>query len=553
MNTPTDPEPNLGWGAGFIPFHPNGAFRMPVKTAEVARQAIRGAGVTLVSSGATVAVQIIATIVLGRLLAPADFGVVAMVTTFSLLLTNFGLNGFTEAVLQREEINHTLISNLFWICSGFALLLSLGFAACSVLLAGFYHNPLVGPVVDWVAVAIFATGCSAVHLALLRRAMLFPRISANDIISRAVSVLVSVLLAWAHFRYWALVGGIIAQALSQAIGAWFMCRWIPSSPRRVTGTGSMVRFAFNVYARFTFSYLSRNTDNLLVGWRFGAQTLGFYKKAYDLFALTVTQTTAPLTNVAVSALSRFPPRSVQYRGALLNSLEVTAFVGMGAGACLTLIGEDVIRVVLGPGWTPAGRLFTFFGPGIGMMLLYATHGWIHLSIGRPDRWLRWGIIEYVTVVLLFVLGLHWGPEGVAKAWTMSFWLLTVPALWYAIRPIELGIGPVIAAVWKYAVGSLAAGAGATLLVRGFLAAVPGSTAAFARMFVSSCVFVILYLSSVILLHRGLAPLYLLGRVLREMRPGKRPAQSEDAYRREVRLPLFSGQEQSETLGLGSDK
>jgi PST family polysaccharide transporter len=509
--------------AAFRPFRSTGQFWMPGEGSETQHRAIRGAGVTLVSSGANLGLQIIATIVLARLLQPADFGLVAMVTTFSLLLTNFGLNGFTEAVLQREEIDHTLASNVFWICTAAGLILTLGFAASASRLAGLYHNPLVQPVGIGVSIAILITGSSVIHLALLKRAMLFSWLSANDIASRAVSVFLSVFLAWAGYRYWALVAGIIAQPLAQAIGAWFLCRWVPGLPRRVVGTGSMSRFAINVYARFALNYFARNTDNLLVAWCFGAQTLGFYKKAYDLFALSVTQTTAPLTNVAVSALSRFKPRSIQYQQALLSSLAVTAFVGMGGGACLTLVGRDVIRVLLGPGWAPAGRLFTFFGPGIGIMLMYTTHGWIHLSIGKADRWFLWGIFECGVAALLLVLGLHWGPEGVAAAWTVSFWVLTIPALWYALRPIDLGIGLVISAVWKYVVGSLVAGGVTVVLMRSFLAATPGSSAAVERIVVNSSVLLSLYLGSVILLHRGTAPLHLLRRILRDMILGRRPS------------------------------
>src|ERR1019366_5037121 len=102
----------------------------------------------------------------------------------------------------------------------------------------------------------------------------------------------------------------------------------------------------------------------------------------------------------------------------------------------------------GPGWEPAGRIFTFFGPGIGVMLIYYVHSWIHLSIGKADRWFRWGLIEVTATCLLFVLALRWGAVGIAAAWTASFWILTIPALWYAGRPIHFGIGPVLAAVWK---------------------------------------------------------------------------------------------------------
>lgn len=472
------------------------------------------------SQGLMVAIQMIATVVLARLLTPGDFGLVTMVTTFSLLLSNFGWNGFTEAVVQREEIDHFLASNLFWINVGAGFLLTVGFAAAGSLLARFYHDPLVARVAVGVSLTIIITSGSVLHLALLKRAMRFPVVSANDVFARAVSVTASILLAWAGWGYWALVAGTVAQALAASIGAWTLCRWVPSLPRRIAGTASMVRFALHVYGRFTVNYCARNMDNLLVGWRFQAQALGFYKKAYDLFALSGSLLTSSLTVVAVSFLSRFNPRSIQYRQYLLSALSVVAFVGMGVGADLTLVGKDLIRLLLGPRWEESGRIFTFFGPGIGVMLLYYMHGWIHLSIGRADRWFRWGIVEFAFTGLLFILGLPWGPVGVAMAWTASFWILTIPAFWYAGRPIQFGVTPVLAAVWKYLVASLLAGCACAAIIREIpsLLGAAGAVGALARIVTTSLLFATLYLGAIILLHQGCAPLDQMAGLVREMIP-----------------------------------
>jgi PST family polysaccharide transporter len=289
----------------------------------------------------------------------------------------------------------------------------------------------------------------------------------------------------------------------------------------------MVRFAMSTYGRFIANYCTWNLDNLLVGWRFGPVSLGFYKKAYDLFSLPASQLVAPLTSVVVSTLSRLNRDSAQYRRYLLSALGLTAFVGMGVGADLTLVGRDVIRLLLGPGWEESGRIFTFLGPGIGAMLLYYTHGWVHLSIGRADRWLRWGIVEFTVTGLLFVAGLPWGPVGIAVAWTLSFWILTIPALWYAGRPIQLGIATVIAAVWKYLLASLLAGSASVVISRqlpSFVAA-SGSIVALAHIAMISALFGILYLGAVILLHRGCAPLYQVAGLLREMLPRGRVLRS----------------------------
>jgi len=512
------------------PFDANGAFRGAVDGDGLRRLAIQGAGVTVLAQSLGFAIQMIATVVLARLLTPADFGLVTMVTTFSLLLMNFGLNGFTEAVLQREEIDHALASNLFWINVGLGLLLTIGFAAAGPLLASFYGDPRVDAVAVAMSVTIFFTSVSVQHLALLKRAMRFSFVSANDILARAVSVAVSILLGWAAWGYWALVAGAVALPLATSIGAWTLCRWVPGLPRRGVGTVPMVRFAMNTYGRFVMDYFARNLDNLLVGWRFGPQPLGFYKKAYDLFVLPANQLSAPLTAVAVSALSRLTRDSTQHGRYFLRALSTLAFVGMGLGAGLTLMGKDLVVVLLGPGWEESGRIFTFFAPGIGIMLLYGTHGWIHLSIGRADRWFRWSVVEFAVTGLLFLLGLPWGPVGIAVAWVVSFWILTIPALWYAGRPARLGIAPVIGAVWKYVLASALAGCASAVIIRGIpsLAAASGSMGAIGRIVVISVLFGALYLCAVILLHRGCAPLSQVAELLRDMVPWGRFSRSSPA-------------------------
>lgn len=515
------------------PFDENGAFLPagPKADADLRQLAVRGAGVTLFSGGVGLAIQIIATVVLARLLTPADFGVVTMVTTFSLLLVSVGQIGFPEAVVQREEMNHALASNLFWINVGGAVLLTIAFAAAGSLLARFYHDVRVAQVAIGTSVTIFLTSTSVLHLALLKRAMRFSAVSVNDIVSRVVSVAVSVLFGWAGWGYWALVAGAIALPLSQTIGAWFWCRWVPGLPRRhVTGTGSTLLFAIHTFGRFGVNYATRNTDNLLIGLSFSAQSLGFYKKAYDLFALSATQFVHSLTLVFVSALRRVKRDSEEYRRSLLGALTVMAFFGMGLGADLTLVGKDLIRVLLGPGWEQSGRIFTFFGPGVGAMCLYYMHGWIHLSIGRADRWFRWGIIEFVVTVLLFLVGLRWGPVGIAIAWTASLWILMVPAISYAGRPIGFGARPLLAAVWRYILASLLAGFLANLIIRQIppLFGALGAIGASVRIIAVTLVLGVLYLSAVVVLHRSFEPLYQMSRLLLEMARWRKPSEWSDA-------------------------
>lgn len=508
-----------------IPFDSSGAFRPRAGNHEIRRLAIRSAASTLSASGLSFATQVISTVILARLLTPASFGLVTMVITFCFLLSNFGLNGFTEAVLQFEEIDCQTVSNLFWINSGCGVVLAVGFAAAGSLLARFYHNPLVVNVVAVLSVVIFIQSTSVIHIALLKRGMCFTATSTNDVLGRVVNTALSILLALRGWGYWALVAGIVAQQFSVMIGAWWLCRWVPSMPRRTGKTGAMVRFAAKVYGQFSLGYTRQNIDNLLVGWQFNAVALGFYKKAYDLFALSASQLTSPLHNVALASLSRLNRDDDRFRRYLASSLGMIAFAGMAMSADLTLVGRDVVRLVLGAKWSESGRIFQLFGPGIGAMLLCSTVGWIHLSIGKPGRWLRWSVVELILTVSLFVAGLSRGPAGVAAAWTISYWTLLIPGFWYAGRPIGIGVSTLITAIWRYAAAALVAGLATAAVIRGTtFSDIPSSTsAALGATVIVSMLFLTLYLGIVILLHGGMAPLRQLASLLRELTPSRKAA------------------------------
>lgn len=509
------------------PFGESGIFQSATETTGLGRQAVRGAGVTVFTSAVGFAVQLVSTAILARLLTPADFGVVTMVTTFSLMLASFGLNGFTEAVIQRDEVTDSLVSNLFWINLAAGIVLTIVFAGAGSLLARFYGDARVTRVAVGMSLTIFLSSLSVQHLALLKRAMLFSAVSRNDLVARVMSVIVSVLLGWAGWGYWALVAGAIGLQLSTSIGAWILCRWIPGRPRRVQETGSVVGFAAHICGRFGINYFARNLDNLLIGWRLGSGALGFYKKAYDLFVLPASQLLSPIAAVVIAALSRSKRDLVQFRRFFTAGIAILAFVGMGIGADLTLIGNDLIRFLLGPGWDTSGRIFTFFGPGIGVMLIYSTNVWIHMSIGRADRMFRWGLFEFVVTAISFVIALPYGSAAIAIAWTVSYWVLIIPAFWYAGKPIGFGISPVIAASWKYLVASLLAGGISAVVIRQMplLLAASGTVGALVRICTTSLLFWTLYLGTVVLIHGGYEPLQQITKLMPDLIPWRKLSRS----------------------------
>jgi PST family polysaccharide transporter len=483
--------------------------------------ALRGTSITLVAQILSFAISTTGTVILARLLTPHDFGLVAMVLSASLLLQGFGTNGFIEATIQREEIDHRQISNLCWINVSINLMLTLAFMALAPAIAWFYREPLLKPIVVALAVSILFGGTSTQHQALLRRHMEFYKIAACDIAAMIASVGVAIALAYRGWGYWALVARWVMAPAATTVAAWVFCGWRPGLPSRGTGTRPMLGYAFNTYGNFVLTYFSRTVDKVLVGRFQGSQALGSYDRAYQFSMLLPSQLYGPLNSVGLPAFSRLASDPPKYRQTFLRLFSMMAFVCMPVSAVLTLTGKDVIFVMLGPQWNSAGEIFSIFGLSIGVMMLYYKHPTLHLSLGTPDRWLRWAIVSSMVTVLLIVIGLPFGARGVAAAYSASFYILIGPALWYAGRPVQLKISSLLSVAWRYSVAALAAGL-VCWFITDRLAVIAGIVMhlnVVVRILVTSALCTSIYLVLVLVLYRSLEPFSQFTKLVRDMIPG----------------------------------
>lgn len=484
------------------------------------QQAVRGSGATVFTRISVYGSQLIGTMVLARLLIPADFGLVAMVTVFANILIEFGILRLAEATIQREQINHQQISTLFWInvalCTALAALL----VVASSLIAWFYQEPRLAAITMVIAGGFIFTGLSIQHMALLQRNMEFYKIAAINITSTIFVDITAIVIAWQGCGYWALVARRIGIPVATAAGLWILCKWRPGLPSTRAGVWPMLKFGINSLGNYTMDYFSRSLDKVLLGWQYDAQSLGYYDRAYHLFVLPVNQLSYPLTSVAVATLSRLHNEPEQFRHYYLSAVTILAFIGMLLSVNLTLVGKDLILLLLGSQWDKAGQIFSFFGPGIGIMIIYGTNGWLHLSLGRADRWFRWGVIAFVTTAIFFVIGLPFGGLGIAVAYVASFYVLIVPCLLYAGSPVNLQLSALVSAIWKYFVSALATASFCWFILYSFelTSNIFISLNTISRIFVSLFFCTFLYLLLVVAFYQSTKPISQFVTLLRDMTP-----------------------------------
>lgn len=473
---------------------------------------------TLVAGrGVNVLVQLASTILLARVLSPHDFGLVAMVTALVLFAPILVDLGTTDASTQKSHITHGEISALFWLNVTIGAALTAIFAAGSGFIGALLGAPELAGIAAILSLTFVMTAVSIQHYALMRRAMEFRRIALIDLSANAISSIVSVIMAFSGWGYWALVAKPIVQLALTAFGAWMSCPWLPGRPRLSSGVRELVGFGLGVTGFTLTDTLSRSADRVALGYFSGAGPLGFFQNAFLLYSNVLSIVTEPAHNIAVSSLSKLRDNLAELRRSWSAALSSMTFFCAPAFAVLAVTGQDLVILLLGQKWAPAGPLLCVFAVRGIANSVERTMGWLHVVAGRSDRWLRWGVFSAACQLAALAAGLPFGAMGVAIAYTGAMFCLFVPALVYAGSPVGIGVRDVLSAAGPQMASAILAVAFALAMQWAFLL----DFSELARLAISIPICVAAYLVIALGVFRVTGPLKLASSLLRDLGPLRR--------------------------------
>jgi PST family polysaccharide transporter len=405
--------------------------------ADLKGRSVRGGLLTLTSQGAQFVIQSIATVVLARLLTPADFGLVAMVVAVTGLAVAFADLGLSEATIQRQEISHEQVSTLFWINVAIGLTLMLVTVALAPALAWFYREPRLKGIACLVSFTFLINGLRVQHEALLKRQMRFSSLAIRDVFSLALGVCIAITMALRGAGYWAIAVLSVSATFCQMALSWLMVRWIPGLPRRNAKVGSLIVFGGNVAVSAVIMTLNRSADNVLIGWHWGAGPLGLYSRAYNLLMLPVRQVSAPARSVTVPAFSRIQGDPERFARYYLRTANLIMWIATPILGFLFVAAQPVIVLVLGHQWREAAPVFQILAFSALVHLLLESAIWLFVSQGQSGRLLKVLLIISPIIVGSYAIGLPFGIKGVALCGSLVLVAILPGVLKYAFRGTQL--------------------------------------------------------------------------------------------------------------------
>lgn len=409
-------------------------------------------------AGGRIAAQIftwLSTLVVIRLLEPADYGLMTLATIFIGFLKLFSELGLAPAVIQAKEIRQDQLQDVFGtiLLLNFSITTILFTAAPSV--SAFFDEPMLSEVLRLLSLQFLLNSFGVLPEALLRRRMEFRGLSLWRLVAAVCSSVLTIVLAWKGYGVWSLVWGNLLNFGLRSAFATLILRWIPIPRLRIRNVVHLVHFGGLVSVAGILDMVSRRADSFIIGKALGKESLGFYSVGLHLAWLPMERVSEVLNQVSLPAFSRIqsdPSLSAQQ---FLKASRIGTFFAVPVSWGMASVAPEAIPLILGSQWTMAILPFQIVCLVMPLRIVATVlepmlqgGGYAKLTLMNACRTLG-------VMIIAFLVGSRAGIVGVSLAWLLAWPLVFNFNLGRSLPMLNLSRRDLIAALSRSWIAGLA--------------------------------------------------------------------------------------------------
>ena len=375
-------------------------------------------------------------IILGRLLTPADYGMVGMLAIFTAITGSLQESGFTAALTNLKEATHREYNAVFWTSTGISILLYLVLYISAPLIADYFHQPGLIPLSRLVFASLLLAGIGIAHAAYMFRNMMNREKAITGFFALVGSGIIGITLALNGYSYWSLAWQQFAYICIINIGRLYYVRWKPSFHIDLSPIREMIGFSSKILITNIINQVNNNILSFIFGRLFTAGAVGNYTQAAKWNTMGHSLISGTMQQVAQPVLASINEEENRQLNVFRKMLRFTAFLSMPAMLGLAFIA-DFIVVLLGEQWTdsvPLLRMLCISGAFLPIHTLYQN---LFISHGRSDTYMWCSVALVITQIVVVMVFATWGIEIMIAAYVVTLILWT--GIWQvlAYRLIQL--------------------------------------------------------------------------------------------------------------------
>lgn len=366
----------------------------------------------------TQGVQFVVAIVLARLLTPADFGLIALVTVFTALANVFVQSGLNTALIQKKNADNLDFSTVFYASFAIAMLLYGLLFVSAPLIADFYNGQTkLIPVIRVLGTILLLGAINSVQEAYIARNMMFKKLFYRSIGAIIPSGIFGVTLAYLNFGIWALVGQQLMNSCLICVVMWFTVKWRPQLAFSFIRFKALFSFGWKLLCSALLDTLYRNLRELVIGKLFSPADLGFYNRGDHFPKIIISNINASIQSVLLPSLSSVQDDAQRLKSLARRSISTSSFLILPMMAGLAAVAKPLTLVILGEKWLPAVPFIQICCFSYAFWPIHTTNLSAINAVGRSDIFLKLEILKkiYGLAVLILAIWLFRSPIGIAMS------------------------------------------------------------------------------------------------------------------------------------------
>lgn len=382
---------------------------------DLKRRSIKGFVWAAGESFGVAAISLISFVVLARLLQPEDFGVVALATVFIFFCNLVTGHGFSDAIVQRQNLDADHLDTAFWSTLVLALVLMAGCMAAAGPVADVLDEPKLANVLRWLALVLPLSAVSTIQMAMFRRDMRFDSVARRTLAGRTVGAAVGITMAVNGYGLWSLVAQQLVGQSATTI-AFLATPWWPRWRFSMVRLRDMWGFGLNVSATQVVTGAGEQALTLMIGAVFGSTTLGYFTIAWRAVQIIRSLVSSAVYHVGLSAFSKLQQDRGAVAGAFLNATRISCLAGFPIAIGIALVAEPLILAAFEAKWRASIPLLSV----LALELAPAFYGMFLSALYRAMDRPAWGLGMALTYTAVGLGGAYaaapFGIEAVVAVW-----------------------------------------------------------------------------------------------------------------------------------------
>lgn len=382
--------------------------------------------------------QFVLGVIIARLLAPTDYGLIGMLAIFLAISQTFIDSGFSTALIQKKDRDEKDFATTFY----FNIVVALFFYAllyfCAPLIANFYEQPLLTPLARVVGLSIVINAFGVVQLAKFTIKVDFKTQAKASVTSILISGLAGLYMAYTGYGVWALVVQSLTKSFFNVALLWLISKWIPKERFSKERFKELFSFGSKLLAAGLLDTTYRNIYLIVIGKIFPAQTLGYYTHAQQFKDFPSSNLTGILQRVTFPILSEMQDDDERLKESYRKIIKLSALIIFPLMMGLAALAEPLIRVLLTDKWIESAwmlQLLCFAG------MWYPIHA-INLNVinvkGRSDLFLKLEIIKKAMITIVLVVSIPLGIKAIILGQIITSYLALIINTYYTKQIINYG-------------------------------------------------------------------------------------------------------------------